>query len=1520
VKTKSRRAGPGARTLAWSALVLALGATVWAEDAPATRPAGRAEAVRGGAVVFGSAVPAGGDPAAAGKSATDDKSDSGPVRRFVYLDESLEINDLVHKAEYFEMQDNWPKAFDLYQQVLSSAKETMMVRLDERTYGNLRVYLRKRMAALPRERLHQYRLLYDHAAKQLLAEALNPLALERLDQVTTTYFATSYGDDALDLLGDVYHDRGEWGRAVSLWRQVLEVYPDTDLPRAQIAAKIVAGYLALGERRRAESALKVLAAAAGADGQVVLAGRSLPLVAQYRAAVDLLPQIAVAPVTKSTFPQVGGSAQHVALVEEAGPADVRTWNFPLAPPPKPPQNNPYVNMPGYANLISAAPPLYCPVASGGRVFVHDEQKVYAIDAASGLLAWQSAEPVASPRDAPLKNVVISPYGYSAPGAQTACAISDGRVFAVLGGSGQSYRLAAFDEATGKALWQEALTVVPVLAGSGQVSQPVAEAGMVYVQMSTALGGSDGVNGMMAGSGHLEHVVQAFDAETGQTRWRRAVCTASSGANPYLPYISSGAQLTVPAVDAQRVYVSTDGGAVAALDARSGEVIWATLYEKAPTIDTSRFFMLLQQPSGKPIDPPWRSSAPMLLGDRVYVTPTDSDLFMCLDAETGRLIWQVPRDGAEYALGVCDGRFFTVGRRVTAIDAADGRFAWRSPEANLKPAGRPFLTAHVLFVPTTDRVLRFDPQTGKVLGAFRYNPREAAVQAGNLLWCDQTLVSVSSTFVNGFGDRTKVMAELDRRIQEDPRDAAAFYQRAEVHSQSEEYEPAIADYEHGLAVCPADLKYQDLTLRDTFRGRLYEHHTRAFESLAKAGQKDQALTHAQACLGYATSPALRLDARLNLVDAHTALADWTDVGNVWQDVLLQDRDVPCAAKDGSTTNAGAVARAALEKLLQAHGRAFYAAHDAKAKVLLDTGERRNLELVLAAYPTSASYLPAMRALGDVLSRGGDVRGATMQYGRYLRLGGADDRAQTYVKLIDAQAQAGRMPLVRRTLDRLLAERPTDVVEADGRRLAVANYVAAMKARPEIAALPKTGELILPDLSLPMQKTWTLQTPAMSRIALPADRPDTRSVYYVSNGQSIVSLDPQTGEKNWELRPPGFNGVQSTACDGASILAADAQQRLACINLKGGKVEWARTMPEMKVPPAAVREDPNDARAKALAAMQVRANVTGLALSDQAALALRQRFVPGQNVQTCEVLLFDRMTGQVRWVSPLTGYPQHGALMTDDAVVLAVTNPARLIVLELDDGTVRHTWQVGQGNVNPQIMGPPIAVSPDLVCAVVGGQNFQDVMALDTQDGSVAWKQRLTVAQNGYQQATLVRRGNTLAYLPRVGGCAALDLANKGNVLWRCNYPVPNTYWQAAEVSDEAIFLASPKPEANTQAVVVTRIDLAKGLVAWSADLPGRGQCRDLALSADYVLLSYSPMQVGERQIGNRKVTTLLGLPAEVHVLHQDDGRSEAVLKTVENQEPNQQFTYQPAWLAVGEEACVVGSYQGVVGFGKAPRRQ
>ena len=345
------------------------------------------------------------------------------------------------------------------------------------------------------------------------------------------------------------------------------------------------------------------------------------------------------------------------------------------PPPKPVE--PGIAWPLYGhdpegtrfgNGISLAPPFraiwtfhartlveFPPAVAYGRLFfANNTGTVYAIDAKNGKTAWSfnshrcvAASPAVDDHVAFESFLNPPPCNRTPSSALTGQVIAfdthDGHVLwrrqlapsesspVVVGGrvyvGDWSGKLYAFEEHTGKPVWQTAL--------QGQVKGAVA------------------VSGARLFVGDYSGHVYALARSTGRILWR-------ASAQPRLG--STGTFYATPAVAYGRVYIGSTDGKVYSFGAASGQLRWSQstggyVYSSAAV---------------------WR--------DRVYAG-SYSHRFTCFDAATGDVKWQFSADGPiSGSPTVIAGRvyFATLAGTTYALDARNGSRLWTYPDGKYTP--------------------------------------------------------------------------------------------------------------------------------------------------------------------------------------------------------------------------------------------------------------------------------------------------------------------------------------------------------------------------------------------------------------------------------------------------------------------------------------------------------------------------------------------------------------------------------------------------------------------------------------------------------------------------------------------------------------------------------------------------------------------------------------------------------------------------------------------------------------------
>ncbi|MFH1730322.1 MAG: PQQ-binding-like beta-propeller repeat protein [Planctomycetota bacterium] len=342
------------------------------------------------------------------------------------------------------------------------------------------------------------------------------------------------------------------------------------------------------------------------------------------------------------------------------------------------------------------PRIIHPAAAGGSMFVQTTQRVDAVDIATGKLLWKHPE---RPRRA---------GGRGCADAVLAPVVRAGRVYAFVSGE-----LVALAAGSGRRVWGVSDIAAEGAAPRGPNARAEAN---VLVNSAAAAAGKVFVCAAAVGQ-ETESFVVAVDAQTGAVIWRRKLCSQA-----FRGILGRGSHPAPPVYDEGTVYVSTNLGAAAAIDAETGEVRWLARYDS---------FGAARRRAALEADDCWRNGPPVAYGGLLVAAPQDSDDLIAFDANTGRQRWRVPRMGMLYLAGAAHGRAHVTGQSAAAVDIKTGKVLWISKQFG-RPFGRPALLARSLLIPVDGMVLELNAASGALTPHFVLRGPGNLVAAGDIL--------------------------------------------------------------------------------------------------------------------------------------------------------------------------------------------------------------------------------------------------------------------------------------------------------------------------------------------------------------------------------------------------------------------------------------------------------------------------------------------------------------------------------------------------------------------------------------------------------------------------------------------------------------------------------------------------------------------------------------------------------------------------------------------------------------------
>ncbi len=660
-------------------------------------------------------------------------------RESISLETSRQASRQLSTAMLHAREGRWQEAVDELERVTASEGNALVPLVPGR-YLNVRMYANLLVASFPTEGLTVYRKAVDPRAQGWYEAGQLASDDEFLLRVVHEGFASSYGDDALLLLGERAWERGDVGAARRFWEQILPLikppvvgevlpvlrFPDTNLDRAQVFARLVLCSLLEGDFRRAELERGVFARMFP-EATGTLAGRTGLLVkilderventhgGKSSAANDFMPTFAV------------NSRRNGLLSDEVDVGAIR-WqertDDPLQRRRKP------------ISFLSGGALNTFPIATGPAVFYCDSRRIFARDRRSGEPLWPSAEnssaviyDAGGPPQKSSDQFVVGIPRYT-------LAESGGRLYARMGSpiTGKSARdlreheshIVCLDVAhgEGKLLWRTGMKERE--EGWAFEGSPAVANGHLYVPLRR-------------GFPQSQTNIACLDAQTGAFLWNRQVCSAVSDVSQ-LSNLVSHHLLTV---GDGALFYSSDMGGVISLDAAHGTIRWVTTYESiSPRNNTETM-------GGN-----GENLTPCLFHEgSVVAAPSDFDGLLVMDSQTGRVRWQraLP-GGVRHLLGVQAGKLFVSGDSVWALDIDTGAIHWEvgaiDPVAH--GFGQGLLAGKLVYWPTREEILVVEQATGEI----RRRVALAAmydVSGGNLAISDGLLIVAGPDEIVAFSE-------------------------------------------------------------------------------------------------------------------------------------------------------------------------------------------------------------------------------------------------------------------------------------------------------------------------------------------------------------------------------------------------------------------------------------------------------------------------------------------------------------------------------------------------------------------------------------------------------------------------------------------------------------------------------------------------------------------------------------------------------------------------------------------------
>ena len=597
----------------------------------------------------------------------------------------------------------WDEAVELLRQ-LSETSEGKLIGIAPHRFISLREWCQLRLASLPADALKLYRSRVDPVARKWCEQGIAHRDPTPLQNIVDQAFASSFGDDALMALGEIAFESGDFAAARWNWERIVPVhnpdtadtplawpsYPDTTLDLATVRARLILVSILEGATARARGELDAFRQLhPNAQGRLGdRTGRYVELLESLLTESLSWPK----PTADADWRTFAGNPQRNKTAEPLLDVGAVAWRVPL-------------RSPAAAESRMSAKPLgedrreplsFFPLLVGRRILVNNDWQVLAMQSETGQPAWGHTSAIYESELSPATTRPTAPTASFGTPRFTMTAFGD-RLFARMGTTvtgpargtapDRGGCLICLDLASeGRLLWK-----ISPEEGWAFEGAPLVDEHGVYIAMRRQ-------------DIRPQAFVACFDADTGRFRWRRFLCGAETPARGLLPE-QTHALLTL---SSGTLYYNTNLGAVAALRADDGRVLWISLYPRALRGDMSK------------LAPHWSRELNPCLLDRgtLYVAPQDSPRIFAFDAATGQILWQTGTEieDATELLGVAGDWLIAGGSRLYWVSLKEddrGRVKHVWPDGPERPGyGRGILAGQDVLWSTRNTLYMLDRQTAR----------------------------------------------------------------------------------------------------------------------------------------------------------------------------------------------------------------------------------------------------------------------------------------------------------------------------------------------------------------------------------------------------------------------------------------------------------------------------------------------------------------------------------------------------------------------------------------------------------------------------------------------------------------------------------------------------------------------------------------------------------------------------------------------------------------------------------------
>ena len=960
--------------------------------------------------------------------AGDDQTD--PNQQGVYVKDSAIAADKFELGKKMERLKEWPKAADIYQEILEKYKDRVVpIAFNDKQqatkYSSVCEAVRAKLAKWPQEGLTVYRNRFEPKAAELLDQAKRDDA-GALHEVYDRYFVTDSARKAGLQLIDLYMEMGEFAGAAQVGQRLLEMHPSLGDDEAIVLFGTANALHLCGNDAAAGHYAKDLSKT-HAQATALIGGKQTKLVDALEKALTAPPAIATS-ASSDGYPMIGGDASRTALSMASAAPTSRVALVQIPAPnitaPTDQLRNGALSHFENARATGLATSVM-PSVDRGELFFQNGQRLWAVHLESGvpLAGWQQTYSGRSGQFSLGQSITANQMGepwnsmqFASP-RQYSVTVTDDAVLAVMGmpdqrmmmgwggvapSSGDSgTRLVCLDRVTGRLRWSASPNDIPNNTGNPKnisfSGSPIVVGDNVYV-----------IGRGSTGAGVEDCHVLCYDLTPGRPggrlRWTCYIASSQNGAANFGMPVMSTETLSHLAFGGGKVFVCTNLGAVAAIDAYSGATAWLVLYNRSDTaVQGGRNRQMWnggfnQTALSQDAPRPWEFNPVMLADGKLFVLPSDGQCLSNYDADTGEELKQIPRkleikrDNPERL-----SMLLAVNAKVLAV-ASDKTVAlldWtklaveKGNRSQLVPdcvlwfndfgriSGRPFISKTNLVVPADTKLSVVDirkPETARIVHYYpaRAWPSDKTLDReapGNIVVAQDHVVIANPWNVSIYSDMASARKKFDLALRNNPSDVDARLVFSEQNFNAGEYQHSMALLDEAVKVL-GGLRDQSSPARNRifadallFAQRIQLRDPQATDLTA------QLFDRVAAAASNASQQVVYRTARARFHESLAAKAGKREglqrAVELYQEILLDNdfRTVTLSPDDTSAPRqAGGIAEDAIRELIKRGGPEVYAAFEKTASDMLASltaaGKPDDLMAISEKYPNATAAPKAL----------------------------------------------------------------------------------------------------------------------------------------------------------------------------------------------------------------------------------------------------------------------------------------------------------------------------------------------------------------------------------------------------------------------------------------------------------------------------------------------------------------------------------------------------------------------------------